>query len=108
MLVYDTDDDTKLTLMGVKATAVSAVVDFDTVLVAATFYYFGVSLHGDDDATGFLLDANGYLLEEETITAAITASTPLTPWLFVQNRAGDAGSMTLDWHRAYQRRTTTI
>ncbi len=108
VLAFDTDDDTNLTLMGVKNTAVATSVDFDITLSAATYYYFGVSLHGDDDATGFVLDANGYLLEENTIEAAITSDDLLTPWLFVQNRAGNAGSMTLDWHRAYQRRTTTL
>lgn len=108
VLVYDTNDDTNLTLVGVDAGAASEVADFSTVLVAATYYYFGVSLIGESDqAIGFLLDANGSFLEEETITAPITVTTLLTPWLFVQNRAGSAGSMTVDWHRAYQKRTTT-
>lgn len=107
VLCFDTNDDTNLTLLGVKATTASSVADFSTVLVAATYYYFGVALF-EDDARGFLLDANGYLLEEEVIEAAVTATTLLTPWLFVQNRAGTAGSMTVDWHRAYQRRTTTV
>lgn len=107
VLVRDTDDDTNLTLMGVKATTAATSADFSTALSGATYYYFGVSLF-EDDAVGFLLDANGYLLEEEVITACVTADTLLTPWLFVQNRAGNAGSMTLDWHRAYQRRTTTV
>jgi hypothetical protein len=108
VLCYDTNDDTNLTLMGVKATVAATVADFSTALVAATYYYFGVALFGDDNARGFLLDANGSLLEEEVIEDCVTATTPLTPWLFVQNRAGNAGSMTLDWHKAYQRRTTTI
>jgi len=106
-LCYDTDDDTNLTLMGVKATTAATSADFSTALVAATYYYFGVSLF-DDNARGFLLDANGAFLEEEIIENCVTEDTLLTPWLFVQNRAGTAGSMTLDWHRAYQRRTTTI
>ena len=109
VLCYDTDDDALLTLMGVKATTAATSADFSTALVAATYYYFGVALIGESDqAIGFLLDANGGLLEEEVITAAITTTTLLTPWCFVQNRAANAGSMTLDWHRAYQRRTTTI
>jgi len=106
VLVYDTDDDTNLTLVGVKATVAAAVADFSTALAAATYYYFGVALF-DDNARGFLLDANGAFLEEEIIEDCVTETTLLTPWLFVQNRAGTAGSMTLDWHRAYQRRTTT-
>lgn len=106
-LVFDTDDDAVLTLVGVKAGTAATVADFATELDADTYYYFGVALFGDDNAKGFLLDANGYFLEEETIEDAVTADTLLTPWLFVQNRAANAGSMTVDWHRAYQRRTTT-
>jgi len=106
-LVFDTDDDAVLTLAGVKAGTAATVADFATALVADTYYYFGVALFGDDNAKGFLLDANGYFLEEETIEDAVTADTLLTPWLFIQNRAANAGSMTVDWHRAYQRRTTT-
>ena len=108
VLAYDTDDDTNLTLLGVKATVAATAANFSTALVAATYYYFGVALIGESDqAVGFLLNADGKLLEEEVITAAVDVDTLLTPWLFVQNRAGNAGSMTLDWHRAYQRRTTT-
>ena len=109
VLVYDTNDDTRLTLAGVKATVAATVADFSLALSAATYYYFGVALIGESDqAIGFVLNADGGLLEEQRITAPITVTTLLTPWLFVQNRAGNAGSMTLDWHRAYQRRTTTL
>lgn len=107
VLVFDTNDDTTLQLMGVKAGAASAVAEFSTALVAATYYYFGVALF-EDNARGFLLDANGYLLEEEVIEDCVTSTTLLTPWLFVQNRAANQGSMTVDWHKAYQRRTTTV
>ena len=107
ILVFDTSDDTYLSLMGVKATVAATPVDLtDVSLSAATYYYFGVALE-DDRAFGFVLDANGRKLAERQITAAITATTLLTPWLFIQNRAGSAGSMTVDWHRAYQHRTTT-
>lgn len=109
ILCYDTDDDTLLTLMGVDAGTAATSADFSTTLVAATYYYFGVALNGNSDmAWGFLLDANGRKLEEEKISAPIDVDTLLTPWLFVQNRAGNAGSMTLDWHRAYQWRTTAL
>src|SRR3990167_6014040 len=97
VLVYDTDASTALTLAGVKATAAATVANFSTALVAATYYYFGVALIGESDqAVGFLLDANGAFLEEEVITAAVDVDTLLTPWLFVQNRAANAGSRTLD------------
>jgi hypothetical protein len=107
VLCFDTADDTTLQLMGVKATVVATVAEFSTALEAATYYYFGVALF-EDNARGFLLDANGYLLEEEVIENCVTSTTLLTPWLFVQNRAGNQGSMTVDWHKAYQRRTSTV
>ena len=106
VLIYDTDDDTNLTLVGNKAGTAATVADFSTALVADTYYYFGVALE-DDNARGFLLNADGALLEEEFIEDAVTETVLLTPWLFVQNRAANAGSMTLDWHKAYQRRTTS-
>ncbi len=110
VLCYDTSDNTSLTLMGVKAAAQTTHADFDITLSASTYYYFGVALFGgeDDDAMGFVLDANGALIEEQIIEAAITIDDLLTPWLFVQNRDGTAGYMLVDWHRAYQRRTTTL
>lgn len=106
VLCFDTDDDAVLTLLGVQAGTASGVDDFALTLVAGTYYYFGVALVGTD-AHGFVLNTDGYLLETATIASAVTAATLLTPWLFVQNRAANAGSMTVDWHRAYQRRTTT-
>ncbi len=110
VLCYDTTDDTNLTLMGVKNTTATTSADFDITLSASTYYYFGVALFGgeDDDAMGFVLNADGALIEEQIIEAAITIDDLLTPWLFVQNRDGTAGYMTVDWHRAYQRRTTTL
>ena len=108
-LVYDTDDDTNVTLIGAKAGVAATVADLDFTLVAATYYYFGVALFDENDAAlGFVLNADGRLLDKKTITSAVTSTTLLTPWLFVQNRAGNAGSMTLDWHHASQFRTTAV
>lgn len=106
VLVYDRSDDALLTLVGNSNGTAATAADFSIALSAATYYYFGVALIGTG-AHGFVLDANGYLLEKQEITSAITTDVLLTPWLFVQNRAANAGSMTVDWHRAYQRRTTT-
>lgn len=110
VLCFDTDDDTLVTLMGVKATVAATSADFTSAefaIAAATYYYFGVALQ-DDNAYGFILDANGRLIKEHQIAAAVTATVLLTPWLFVQNRAGSAGSMTVDWHMAQQFRTTAV
>ncbi len=105
VLCYDTDANTVLSLMGTKATVAATPAAFATALVADTYYYFGVALE-NDGARGFLLDADAVLLEEQVISAAVTPTVLLTPWLFAQNRAGNAGFMTADWHWAYQRRTT--
>ena len=105
VLVYDTDDDALLTLVG-NSNGSAATADDFSIALATGYYYFGVAIIGTG-AHGFVLDANGYLLETAEITSAITTDVLLTPWLFVQNRAANAGTMTVDWHRAYQRRTTT-
>lgn len=109
LLVYDTNDDAVLTLVGNPGGGTAASVDFTITLAAATYYYFGVQLYDEDDeAVGFVLDANGRLLETQKIRTAITSTVLLTPWLFVQNRAANAGSMTVDWHLAQQFRTTAV
>ena len=108
-LVYDTNDDTNVTLIGAKAGVAATVADLSFTLAAATYYYFGVALFDENDsALGFVLDADGRLLAKATITDAVTSTTLLTPWLFVQNRGGSAGTMTVDWHEASQFRTTAI
>lgn len=105
-LVRDTNDDTNLTLVGVAAGTAAAVEDFDTVLAAATEYYFGVAIR-DGAARGFLLDATGRLLEQtEWIASMVTSTVLLTPWAFVQNRSASQRTLRLDYMLAYQRRTT--
>lgn len=104
-LVRDTNDDTNLTLVGVAAGVAATAIDFNTVLAAATYYYFGVALR-DGAARGFLLDAAGLLLEETAwMSSAVTATVLLTPWAFVQNRSASQRTLTVDYLRSYQRRT---
>ena len=106
VLVRDTNDDTALTLVGVAAGTVAAVEDFDTVIAAATEYYFGIAIR-DGAARGFLLDASGILLEETAwIASMVTSTVLLTPWAFVQNRSASNRTLRLDYMTAYQRRTT--
>jgi len=111
--VYDTADDSRLTLVGNKNGTAATVVDVSTdifTIAANTYYYFGVQLDGDN-AYGFILDANGRKLTKDNDTVIIDAVSEdvlLTPWLFVQNRAANAGSMTVDWHMAQQFRTPTV
>ena len=107
VLVFDTTDDTALTLAGVKATVADTVIDFDEVLAAATDYYFGIELR-DDQARGYLLNADGKLLEQTAwMDDAVTSTTLLTPWAFVQNRSGSQRLFLIDLLCAYQRRSAS-
>ncbi len=109
VLVFDTADDTNLTLMGVKATTASAVIDIGAGIISAdTFYFFGVELK-DTWIRGHLLNANGDYMPgtpTEWIPNGITATTLLTPWAFQQNRTNSAHTMTIDLLDVGQRRTT--
>ena len=105
-LVRDTNDDTNVTLLGVAATVAAAAIDMTTTIAAATYYYYGVTLR-DTNAKGFILDANGNLIEQTAWMAnAVTGTVLLTPWIFFQNRSAAAHAMTVDYLLAYQRRTT--
>lgn len=106
VLVYDTNDDTRLTLVGVKNNTADTAIDFSTALEAATSYYVGVELR-DDQARGYLLNANGKLLEATAwMDDAVTETVLLTPWAFTQNRSASQRLLDLDLLFAYQRRTT--
>ena len=105
VLCFDTSDNSSLKLVGNKATTAATSVSFSLTLASATYYYFQVALF-NDVAVGTVFNADGGFLEEQRITSAVTATVLLTPWLFVQNRTASAGSMTADYHRAYQRRTS--
>lgn len=106
VLVYDTNDDANLTLVGVKATTADTAIDFATALAAATDYYLGIELR-DDQARGYLLNADGKLLETTAwMDDAVTSTVLLTPWAFTQNRSGAQRLLDIDMIRVYQRRTT--
>ena len=107
VLVFDTTDDVALTLAGVKATVADTAINFATALAAATDYYFGVELR-DDQARGYLLNADGKLLEKTAwMDDAVTSTTLLTPWAFVQNRSGSQRLFLIDLLCAYQRRSAS-
>jgi len=106
VLVFDTSDDTNLTLVGNKAGTADTAIDFSTALEAATDYYLGVELRGDQ-AKGYLLNANGSLLEQTAwMDDAVTETVLLTPWAFCQNRSGAQRLLDIDLLYCYQRRTT--
>lgn len=106
VLCVDADDAVTLSLMAVKATVADTKLNFSTTLAAATYYYFGIELR-DDQARGYLLSANGRLIESTAwIDDAVTQTVLLTPWAFVQNRSAAQRTMTIDLLYAYCRRTT--
>ena len=107
VLIVDTTNAATLSLMGVKAGTGDTAINFNTTLAAATDYYFGIELR-EDQARGYLLDANGRYLESTAwMDDAVTATTLLTPWAFVQNRSTANRTLTIDSMLAYCRRTTT-
>ena len=106
-LVVDTTDSATLALMGVKAGTGDTTINLNTTLVAATDYYFGVELRGDQ-ARGHLLDANGRHLESTAwMDDAVTETVLLTPWAFLQNRSTANRTMTIDYLFCYQRRSSS-
>ena len=105
VLVRDTNDDTNLTLVGVRATVAATAYDFTTTLALGTFYYGVVALRGTR-AVGYLLNADGDVIERQPTSgymeSAITAATLLTPWVFVQNRSAAQRRLYVCRLKAYQ------
>lgn len=105
VICLDTTNNSTLALMAVKAGTAETTVNFNTTLAAATDYYFGIELRGDQ-ARGYLLDANARLIEKTAwMDDAVTETVLLTPWAFQQNRSASQRTMTIDMLYAYQRRT---
>ena len=106
-LVFDTTDDTALTLVGVKAGTAATAIDFSTALAAATGYWMGVVLR-DDRAKGFLYNADGDLLEQTAWQEdAITETVSTCLWVYAQTRNTTSKNMDVDRIKAYQRQTTS-
>lgn len=105
LLVLDTNDDANLTLVGVQNGTAATAYDFATALSNDTFYYGVVALRGTR-AAGYLLNADGQVLERQPASGymenAITAATLLTPWAFAQNRSGSQRRLFLDRLKVYQ------
>lgn len=107
--VFDTNDNAYWEGIGAKAGAAATTYEAGVSPVAATYETLEVALIGD---VAFYLrfDANGKFLDVNTgtpQTSAVTATTLLTPWLFVQNRSTTQRTLTVDWVSAWQRRTTS-
>lgn len=104
-LVYDTDDDTNLTLMGVSNGTAATVIDLNTALAAATNYYLGVELRSTR-ARGFVLNDDGALLEYSTWQeSALRSNIGLCFWVYAQTRNTTSKSMDVDDVWAFERKT---
>lgn len=107
VVCFDTDDDTNLTLMGVKATTAGTAIDLNPALAAATFFWLGVQLQ-DDRARAIVINADGDELQTSAwMEDAITETTLLTPWIFAQNRSASQRRLRVDRLLVYQRETTS-
>lgn len=110
LLVLDTNADALLTLVGVQAGTAAAAYNFSTALSNDTFYYGIVALRGTR-AAGYLLDADGNVLERQPTSgymeSAITAATLLTPWAFAQNRSASQRRLYIDRLKVYQLSTAS-
>jgi len=122
--VFDTDDTTGLQAVGVKnGTAATKVEpssingnDGDATPNADEWLYLAVALRGTDARfyAGLMHDGSNDNAKRLTITydsdwksGFITSTVALTPWVFVQSRAGAASrTLTLDKWTAYQYRYT--
>jgi hypothetical protein len=102
--VFDRDDTATWQGVGAKAgTAPTKIEDSDIAApVAGTYQTMIVQLQGD--AARFIqLNANHELIYESAWVAnAIEGGTKVTPWVFIQNRASQARSVTMDYFNCYQ------
>lgn len=105
VICHDTTDSAVLKFVGVAATVAGTAYSMNS-LITTGFQTYIVALK-DGAARAFVLDANGAQIEDTGWQASfITSTISLTPWVFVQNRSGTAGTATIDSLRVWQRKTT--
>jgi hypothetical protein len=114
--VFDTDDTSNWQCVGVKAGTAATKIepttgfgqgDGDAAPDAATQEHLIVALL-DDVAYFYRANPNGEVTfsQSNIMSAAVTKTVLLTPWLFVQARSANARTMKVDYWGAWQRRTT--
>jgi hypothetical protein len=104
--VFDTSDTAYWQGFGVQATTVATKIEPSIAPVAATYETMVVALR-DTNAKFLRLSASGGLTyESEWMTSAVTAATPLVPWVFVQLRGSADRNMSIDFIDVRARRTT--
>ena len=106
--VFDTDDTAYWQATGVDTNTEATKIEPSIAPVAATYETLIVALE-DTTAHFYRLDANGYqTYRSAPMTGACTKDVSLTPWVMVQSReAGDSKTLTVDYIKAWQRRTAS-
>lgn len=93
IIVFDTDDDTNLACVSAKAGVATATQDINTFPIAAsTTYRFAVRV--ETDSVSYYMNGTQIAGHDN----GIEGGTKLTPWMFVQARAGSA-SRTVQIHK---------
>ena len=90
-VVADTDNagGATLVLLGVAATVAAARVDTAFTPTAAAFFTVAIALQ-DTTMHAVIMNASHEVMYRGSLALAITKTVLLTPWLFVQARAGSA------------------
>ena len=106
--VFDTDDTAYWQATGVDTNTEATKIEDGLAPVAATYETLIVALE-DTTAHFYRLDANGYqTYKSAPMTGACTKDVSLTPWVFVQSReSSDSKTLTVDYIKAWQRRTAS-
>ena len=106
--IFDTDDTAYWQATGVDSNTEATKIEDSLAPVAATYETLIVALE-DTTAHFYRLDANGYqTYRSAPMTGACSKDVSLTPWVFVQSReASDSKTLTVDYIKAWQRRTAS-
>ena len=107
--IFDTEDSgnaTKWQATGVDTNTEATKIEPDLTVAAATYETLIVALE-DTTAYFYRLDSDGYqTYSSAAMLNACTKDVNLTPWVMVQSReASDSKTLTVDFIKAWQRRT---
>ena len=106
--ILDTDDTAYWQATGVDSDTEATKIEPSIAPVNNTYETLIVALE-DTTAHFFRLDSDGYqTYSSAPMTGACTKDVSLTPWVMVQSReAGDSKTLTVDYIKAWQRRTAS-
>ncbi len=104
--IFDTEDTAYWQATGVDSNTEDTKIEPSIAPVNDTYETLIVALE-DTTAHFYRLDANGYqTYRSAPMTGACSKDVDLTPWVYVEsNEAGDSKTLTVDYIKAWQRRT---